>query len=113
MLVIAQIQEIRNNLGRLLGKVKVTDGANDMPAMDAHDRAGFQNVSSMPLAMRIEWADSATCYAGWAVAGAAESAGSWRIKKIVVSGEDVTVTWADGNSSFDNAWDDRASLSYS
>lgn len=113
MLVIAQIQDIRNNLGRLLGKVKVTDGSNDMPAMDAHERAGYQNVAGMPLAMRTEWAELATCYVGWAAAGTATSCALWRIKKIVISGEDITVTWADGDADFDNVWDDRASLSYS
>ena len=30
MLFIAQIQSIRNNLDRLLGKVKLTDGTNDL-----------------------------------------------------------------------------------
>ncbi|HOC93817.1 MAG TPA: hypothetical protein PKH33_15820 [bacterium] len=45
MFIIAQIQEIRNNLGRLLGKVKVTDGENDMPAMDAESRAGYARVT--------------------------------------------------------------------
>lgn len=34
MLIIAQIQSIANNINRLLGKVKVTDGTNDMPAGD-------------------------------------------------------------------------------
>ncbi len=41
MFVIAQVQEIRNNLERLLGRVRVTDGDNNMPAMDAPERAGW------------------------------------------------------------------------
>lgn len=53
-------------------------------------------------------------YLGKAYPGAAESAASWQVQKLVYGIDgDVTVTWADGNASFDNIWDDRASLSYS
>jgi hypothetical protein len=53
-------------------------------------------------------------YMGQATPGTATSAASWRIQKLVFGGDgDVTTTWADGNASFDNVWDDRASLTYS
>lgn len=113
MLVVAQIQEIRNNLSRLLGKVRITDGSNDMPAMDSHERPGYMQASDTPMAFRLEWADASTCYAGWAAVGAGESDEAWRIKRIAVSGDDVAVEWADGDSLFDNAWDDRATITYS
>jgi len=113
MLVISQIQEIRNNLSRLLGKVTVTDGTNDMPAMDSADRPGFQQSVEMPLAFRIDWAGDAVCYAGWAEPGTSGGSAGWRIKKIALSGDDVTVTWADGDADFDNVWDNRDSLDYS
>ncbi len=135
MLIIAQIQEIRNNLSRLLGKVKVTDGTHDMPAMDAAARPGFmkltdgentapamdaaarpgwQHTLEMPLAQRVDWdAAGTTCYIGWAAPGAAGGAGSWRIKKVSLSGNDVTTLWADGDYDYDNVWDNRTSLTYS
>ena len=113
MFVIAQIQEIRNNLSRLLGKVKVTDGSNDMPAMDTSARAGFQHAVEMPLAARIDWATESVCYVGWAPPGSATDAACWRVKKIELSGDDVSVTWSDGDAQYDNVWDNRASLSYS
>lgn len=50
-------------------------------------------------------------YVGYADPGTATSAASWRIKKIVTSPYPVT-TWADGNTNFDNVYDNRTSLTY-
>lgn len=61
----------------------------------------------------FEDAGSGTLYLGNAVPGTLTSAASWRIKKIVDAGTSIEITFADGNSNFDNIWDDRASLSYS
>lgn len=53
-------------------------------------------------------------YLGHAVPGTATSAATWRIQKLTFgAGGDVSTQWADGNSNFDNVWDNRASLSYS
>lgn len=53
-------------------------------------------------------------YVGAALPGTLTSAASWRIKKLVFGSDgDVTTTFADGNSSFDNVWNNRASLTYS
>lgn len=51
-------------------------------------------------------------YVGYADPGTATSAASWRIKKIETSNYPIT-TWADGNSNFDNVYDNRTSLTYS
>jgi len=39
----------------------------------------------------------------------------WRIKKITYDsdGNPTEVNWADGNSNFDNIWDNRATYTYS
>ena len=63
-------------------------------------------------------ADSATTsdvtYVGMATIGTITSAASWQVKKIDETVTDVaTITWADGNDSYDNIWDNRAALSYS
>lgn len=51
-------------------------------------------------------------YVGKARPGSVTSSGVWQVKKIdQTSG--VVITWADGNTLFDNIWDNRASLSYS
>lgn len=54
-----------------------------------------------------------TTYIGHAAIGSATSSAVWQVRKFVLSGGAQTVTWADGNDSFDNIWDNRASLSYS
>ena len=49
-----------------------------------------------------------------ALPGAATSAATWQIRKLIYTGTNATaVLWADGNNNFDNIWDDYASLSYS
>jgi len=53
-------------------------------------------------------------YVGWAQPGSATSASVWKIMKLVYSGANlVQRLWADGNTKFDNIYDDRATLSYS
>lgn len=42
----------------------------------------------------------------------ATSSASWQIKRIDTSTLAMDKKWADGNDSFDNVWDDRASLTY-
>lgn len=59
--------------------------------------------------------DGSNLYVGYAVPGTATSSASWKIKRIVSSGTptDYSARFADGNTNFDNIWDNRASLSYS
>jgi len=53
-------------------------------------------------------------YYGVTTSGTAKSAAKWQIKKFSYTSNDLTdIQWADGNTKFDNVWDDRASLSYS
>jgi len=53
-----------------------------------------------------------TTYLGYADSGTITSGSTWAIKKIVETGNDVSITWADGDKSFDNIWDDRLMLTY-
>jgi hypothetical protein len=64
-------------------------------------------------ALRVDDTTTANVtYVGYAVIGSLSSASVWKIKKIdTTSG--VVITWADGDSSYNNIWDNRASLSYS
>lgn len=51
-------------------------------------------------------------YFGYAEVGSVTSSAVWRIKKVdETSG--LVETFADGNSNFDNVWDNRVSLTYS
>ncbi len=54
-----------------------------------------------------------TTYVGYAVAGSVTSGSVWAIKKIVESGNDAVITWADGTKDYDNIWDNRLALTYS
>lgn len=71
---------------------------------------GMLPTSSAALALRVD--EGATyMYVGEAEPGTATSAASWRVKRMTIA--DATIVWADGNSNFDNIWDNRASLTYS
>lgn len=50
-------------------------------------------------------------YIGLAAPGTAESAAAWQIRR--ENDTSGNVDWADGDTDFDNVWDDRASLTYS
>jgi len=70
------------------------------------------NVNSYPepkYSMRIDEVSEDLIYIGEALPGSSESSSVWRIKQITPTG----VLFADGNTNFDNRWDQRASLSYS
>lgn len=63
------------------------------------------------LAVRTDDVGSGVTYVGEAAPGAATSASVWRVRR-VTSTEDTILEWADGDSAFDNVWDNRASLTY-
>lgn len=65
------------------------------------------------MAMQTDDLGTGTTYQAWAEPGTATSAASWRIKRIVETAGDYSITFADGNRNFDNVWDDRLILSYS
>ena len=53
-------------------------------------------------------------YVGVAQPGTATSSASWQIYVVDESGSvDLEIAYADGDTNFDNIWDDRAALSYS
>lgn len=65
------------------------------------------------LAVRIDGVGGGVTYIGKAATGASTASAVWQIQRLTESGADTTVQWADGNGSFDNVWDNRASLTYS
>lgn len=53
-------------------------------------------------------------YSGKASPGSSKGATLWQIKKYVYSGTNVVdILFADGNTNFDNEWDERENLEYS
>lgn len=69
------------------------------------------------FAQRIDDTTASTVYYfGEAVPGTLDAVSLWRISRItfITPGEDdVDIEWAEGNSNFDNIWDDRLGLAYS
>ena len=81
--------------------------------------AGSWNLIGSPAVAQTTRTDTdgatpETIYRGAAIPGTATSAALWRMEEITIAADgDVTILFADGNDSFDNIWDNRASLSYS
>ena len=51
-------------------------------------------------------------YIGKALPGELKSSAVWAIQKVTATGQDLSITWADGNSQYNKVWDSRASYSY-
>jgi len=51
-------------------------------------------------------------YFGRAVTGSLTSAASWQIRRWNLTGFPIVTEYADGDSLYDNVWDNRTSLSY-
>ena len=69
--------------------------------------------AQVQLKLQLDDAGSGVTYVGEAAPGTTNGQSYWRIKKIVETGDDITITWADGNTDFDNIWNNRVSIVYS
>lgn len=67
-------------------------------------------ISSASYALRYDEGATYT-YIGNALPGSADASAVWQIKRL--TNADNTIIWADGDSDFDNVWNDRLSLTYS
>ena len=61
----------------------------------------------------IDEASATVTYVGKASTSALTSNAVWQILKMETSGSITIISYADGDSEFNNIWDNRASLSYS
>lgn len=63
--------------------------------------------------VRFVKASSTISYVGKAATSSATSAAVWQVSRLTSDGAGgVVLEYADGNASYDNIWDNRASLSY-
>lgn len=107
----------------LFGKEHLQDG--DVISLAEHGRAGgvstgqgFKFTAKVEETSLIDKASATVTYIGWASPGSDTTPGKadarWKIKKIDTTTEtDQSIVWCDGNTNYDNVWDNRASLSYS
>jgi hypothetical protein len=95
--------------------VEVTDIPNSTIRVSIQDISSSITIpiSSTNYATIVDEASSSITYVGNAAIASLTSASVWQIKRIQVSGTQLIITWADGNSNFDNSWDDRATGVYS
>ena len=77
----------------------------------AQGPSGVYGIST--YATRVDVVSDTLIYRGEAATGSTDGSLVWRISKIQISGNSFTVTWADGNSNFDNSWTNRSTYTYS
>jgi len=85
---------------------KIPTTVTEIPPIEIGAQAG--------QATRVDFITDNLLYRGEAPAGTADAASGWRIRKITIGAVDgdVIETWADGNSNYDNVWDNRLSYTY-
>lgn len=71
--------------------------------------ASFQSADAMAMKMTV---DGAVTYIAVAAPGTAEATEKWQVRKLDES-SGLVITWADGDSNFNNAASDLTALSYS
>lgn len=69
--------------------------------------------SSTPIYSKKVDEVGTSIYVGEAAIASPSSTTVWRIQKIVQTGSVLEILWANGNTNFNNKWDDRLTLSYS
>jgi vacuolar-type H+-ATPase subunit I/STV1 len=69
----------------------------------------------MPFAKRIDFITDNELYKAEAPVGSLETSPVWRIRKVTIASvdNDVSETWASGNSNYDKVWTNRLSYTYS
>lgn len=101
--------------GKYITAVGNIDGSSLPSASDIASAMSGLAISTQDFAIRIDDAGSGIVYIGKAVVGASQASSVWKILRVTESGSplDTSIEYADGNSNYDNVWDNRASLSYS
>lgn len=87
--------------------------SSDKRGMDVYVIGGSLGGGATEYETRVDEPNAATTYVGQAATNSAVGDPVWKIKRILISGTETIIEWADGNSNFDNVWNNRASLTYS
>lgn len=100
----------------LFGRTKIRDG--DVISMGEHGRAGgvstgqaFKFTDGVNYAMKLT-EDGSITYIAWANPGTLESAAKWKVMKLNGT-TGLVITWANGDTNFDNIATDLTTLTYS
>lgn len=98
---LANQEEIINLLGVMAGK---------LGDINVSIQALHQNSYSSPLL--VDEPEPGITYKGYAAVNTLTSEPNWAILRIKSDNGVTSYKWADGNTSFDNIWDDRYTLNY-
>ena len=72
------------------------------------------NTQDQPYALQVDDENSGTTIVGEAAVASNTGSAVWRMKRIVdTGGTEVVITWADGDSDFDNIWTARGTMNFS
>ena len=70
-------------------------------------------VNQIVFAKRTDIVNDNLIYKGEAYVGSSSANPVWRIRRLTIGNDgDVTEEWANGNSNFENIWNDRINLEY-
>lgn len=83
------------------------------PKVDSYGPVEVTDGSSSDYVVKIDEVSASVTYIGRAAIGSAEAAAVWQIQKLDKVTTVLTIGWADGDTLFNNIWNNRASLSYS
>jgi len=92
---------------------RFTDYAKYVVSGWLQGRIGFFQVDKPQVRKEVDTTNGDVIYIGESQLNASVSDSTWKIKRITISGSLITTEWADGDTLYDNTWDDRVSLSYS
>ena len=76
-----------------------------------YDGVALQRLNASNMAVKVT-VDGTNTFLALAAPGTTQATAKWQARKIDTS-SGVVITWADGNSSFDNVASDLTALSYS
>ena len=95
-----------------LGLIDINSGEVVLGDTTSGSSGGGSSV--VDYAKRTDFIGDTVIYSGRAAVGALPSATAWSIMRTTIAADgDVVVEYADGNSGFDNIWDDRLTYTYS
>ena len=69
--------------------------------------------SSSEYLVQVDEVSATLTYIGRAAIGSADGAAVWQIQRLNTVGTVMTIAWADGDTVFNNIWNNRGALSYS
>ena len=103
---------------QLFGKGHIKDGT--VIDMAEHGRAGgvstgqgFKFSKDVEEKTIIDEVDNSTTYIGKAKMGALTGSEDWQIKRISINGTETSISFANGDTTYNKEWDERANYSYS